>query len=37
MFASLIGLAVLCAVNIWVRHSAHRQRLDSLPSGPLGS
>lgn len=37
MFASLLGIAALCAANIWVRYSAHRQGLDSLPTGPLGS
>ena len=37
MLASIIGIAALCAVNIWVRYSVHRQGLDSLPTGPRGS
>ena len=37
MLVSIIGIAVLCVVNIWVRYSAHQQGLDSLPTGPMGS
>jgi hypothetical protein len=37
MFVTMIGIAALCAVNIWVRYSAHRQGLDSLPTGLMGS
>jgi len=37
MFAFLVGVSAICAVNLWVSRSAHHQGLDLLPTGPLGS
>jgi hypothetical protein len=37
MFAFVIGVAAICAVNVWVSRSAHEEGLDLLPTGPLGS
>ena len=37
MLAFVVGVAVICAVNLWVSRSAHEQGLDLLPTGPLGS
>lgn len=37
MFAFILGVAVICAANLWVSQAAHKQGLDHLPTGPLGS
>jgi len=37
MLAFLVGVAAIGAVNLWVSRSVHRQGLDLLPTGPLGS
>jgi len=37
MFAFLLGVAALCAVNIWVGRSIHDQHLHDLPTGLIGS
>ena len=37
MFAFSVGIAVLFALNLFVRGAAHGQGLDRLPTGPLGS